>query len=1582
MEVRHSLLISTSEGGQISIPGYTIRGASAFTVRDGSDITLTIVPDSDYQFNSLKINNVDVTSKVVNNQYTIRNFNQNVEVSVTFEAIKYYSLLISTSEGGSVTIPGYTVSSTTRFKASEGFDIPLSFVPNTGYRFSRLIINNVDVTSSVSNNQYTISNISSNTTVSVTFEAIPPTTYTLSITSSSGGYVTFSGNKISGRTQSYAIEEGTSAILTFTPNSGYRLSYMKVNGTDVTSSISNNQYTISSINKNATVEVMFEAIPRYTLSITSSGIGYAVLTSYTINNTTKTISFEEGTSVTMTFTPSSGYQIGCLLVNDVDVTSNISNNKYTIGSISSNTTVSVTFEAIPSTTYTLSINSSGSGSVTYNDNTISGTTESYTVNDGTSVTLTITPNSGYRIGSLIVNNVNVTSSIRNNQYNISNINQNTTVRVAFEAIPPTTYNLSITSSGRGYVTYSGYNINGTTSTYSVEEGISPVLTFTQNSGYRLGSVKVNGVDVTSNISNNQYTISNINKNTTVEVAFEAITYSLTIISLGNGMVYCGEEEFYNTSKILTYNEGASAKLTISPVNGYRVKLLSVNGTDVTSGIVDNQYTINDINKDTKVNVVFEAIPPTTYSLSISSSGNGVVTYSGYTINGTTRTYDVNVGSSAVLTFTPTNGYRIGCLKVNGVEVTSDIVDNRYTIDTISENTTVSVTFEVIPMHLLTITSSGYGFVAYSFNIINGNTKSYTVNDGEPVTLKLYPTEGYRVELLEVNGVDVTSSVSDDIYTISNVDCNTTVKVSFEKIPVTPTYSLTITTLSNGKVYCDGEEVQNTTQTFNKGTSVELLFQPNEGYRLRQLTLDGTDVTSNVVDNKYTISDISKDINVNVVFESIPPMTYTLSITSSGNGTVGYSDYSITEGTKSYYVDEGTSALLTITPNSGFRVGSLKVNGADITPYMSNNKYTISNIQQNISVSVTFEAIPPTTYTLSITSTGDGIVRYSGNTINNTTQSYTVNEGTSTFLTFTPNSGFRIKSVSVNGVDVTSNITDNQFTISNITQNTSIEVTFEPITHLLTITSMSNGKVCYGEEVVHNDAKSFKVKEGSLIELAFQPDNGYQVQLLNVNGTDVTSDMVDNKYTILNFSNNTTVYVTFEKIPVAPTAYTLSITSSANGSVTYNGYTIDGTTKSFTVNEGTSATLTFTPNSNYQIGSVKVDGVDVTSSVSNNQYTISNISKNTTVSVTFEVKPGTLLSYEGVYYSVLSGADKTVNVANGEYEQTLEVPASIIVNGVSWSVKGIENNATESIGRLAAVIWNPTVKFNVSVSNPNFLLYVTSADYAPSTIKNVIVNGTANSITLTEDDKGNDFYCPQAFTAKTISYNHDYIMVTGVGECRGWETIALPFDVQKITHAEKGQIIPFAAWYSGETCRPFWLYELTNNGWKEAGTIKANTPYIISMPNNELYHEASCLNGRVTFSAENVTVRASSNNTPSYNGKTFVPNFSTRESNSHIYALNVNNDWTTYNGNLAEGSHFVQNLRTVHPFEAYMIVTGNNARALFGIFDDDATEVRGIKILLNQRKGTYNLNGQKLDEDNNRKLPAGVYIIDGQKVMVK
>jgi len=55
---------------------------------------------------------------------------------------------------------------------------------------------------------------------------------------------------------------------------------------------------------------------------------------------------------------------------------------------------------------------------------------------------------------------------------------------------------------------------------------------------------------------------------------------------------------------------------------------------------------------------------------------------------------------------------------------------------------------------------------------------------------------------------------------------------------------------------------------------------------------------------------------------------------------------------------------------------------------------------------------------------------------------------------------------------------------------------------------------------------------------------------------------------------------------------------------------------------------------------------------------------------------------------------------------------------------------------------------------------------------------------------------------------------------------LTFDVQTITHETKGTIAPFGNTASN---RHFWLRELGGNGLQNATSIKANTPYIISMP---------------------------------------------------------------------------------------------------------------------------------------------------------
>ena len=722
-------------------------------------------------------------------------------------------------------------------------------------------------------------------------------------------------------------------------------------------------------------------------------------------------------------------------------------------------------------------------------------------------------------------------------------------------------------------------------------------------------------------------------------------------------------------------------------------------------------------------------------------------------------------------------------------------------------------------------------------------------------------------------------------------------------------------------------------------------------------------------------------NFKDVIEEGSNLTYTLSLSSIGNGSIYYNGTTIRNNTNSFSVDAGTNAKISFTPDNGYQIKTVKVNGTNVTSNVSNNSYTISNMNQNISLEVEFEAIPITTYKLSIKATGNGSVTYSGTTIVNKTQSFTVNEGASALLTFNPNDGYCVGSVKVNNTDVTSGVVNNRYTISNITANTTVSVAFEAIpetTYSLSITASGNGSVTYDGMTIKNQTQTFTVNEGAYATLALSAESGYRIASVRVNGSDDTYSVTNNQYTISYISQNTTVEVTFETIPI-PT-YSLSITATGNGSATFNGTTVKNQTRSFTLDEGTTATVTFSPDNGNSVSSVKVNGNDVTSQISANRYTINNITANATLEVTFQ-EDVNALTVDGLNYIVTSQSDKTVTFTGGDFGLVLTVPATITQNGTTWKVTGIDNNALKDNTELAAIIWNPEAVFTATVSNPNLLLYVKSAQYAPSTINNVVVNGTANSITLVDAASGNNFYCPQAFTAQSISYTHHYSMITGIGESRGWETIALPFDVQKIEHASKGTIVPFAQWRSGDTTKPFWLYELKSNGFVEASSIKAYTPYIISMPNNPQYADQYQLVGNVTFSAENVTVSKSDNlQQPKYNDRTFVPNYQVQPSSLGYYALNVSNDYFTNNSGMTDGSRFVLNMRRILPFEAYMTTSSTNAPESIGIFDDMATEIQEIPYdALTKVNSVYDLQGRKIEKSN---LTKGVYIRNGQKVIIR
>ena len=398
--------------------------------------------------------------------------------------------------------------------------------------------------------------------------------------------------------------------------------------------------------------------------------------------------------------------------------------------------------------------------------------------------------------------------------------------------------------------------------------------------------------------------------------------------------------------------------------------------------------------------------------------------------------------------------------------------------------------------------------------------------------------------------------------------------------------------------------------------------------------------------------------------------------------------------------------------------------------------------------------------------------------------------------------------------------------------------------------------------------------------------------------------------------------------------------------------------------------------------------------------------------------------DGVTYTLHTNATATIKALTSNYRKVVipntvsysgflfevnEIGASAFSAYISYSIKlpetikNVNSNAFNN-SKALSVLWNGIVNLtskhinNMKKLSPNVLIYVNSlSNLAASGIQdttNLIVNNSARKIELKD---GADFHCPKQFYAQSIIYKRDFTMISGInGQSAGWETIALPFNVETIQHRLKGELIPFYSYNSTSNKKPFWLYSWGSSGWIKASSIKYNTPYLISVPNNEYYMEDFILGGEIAFSSTytNVyesAVNSTDYNSSSYNGTQFYPSFVLLPQNNYIY--NVNSGSTpSETDNKTPGSVFIKNLRNVKPFEGYLYSTTSSV-PLFDISLFDEDETTGIKthslhekteyqngIRVYDLKGKLVLVGHNLEQLKSQ-LSAGIYIIDGKKIVI-
>ena len=275
---------------------------------------------------------------------------------------------------------------------------------------------------------------------------------------------------------------------------------------------------------------------------------------------------------------------------------------------------------------------------------------------------------------------------------------------------------------------------------------------------------------------------------------------------------------------------------------------------------------------------------------------------------------------------------------------------------------------------------------------------------------------------------------------------------------------------------------------------------------------------------------------------------------------------------------------------------------------SNNRYTFFSVtNERYEIQVTFKIA---TYTITTNAGANGSISPVG--------PVTVNHGDNRTFTITPDTGYFISQVLVNGSPVAiTNPAGFDYTFQNVTADQTIEAVFSIKTYTITATAGSGGSISpIGTVTVnHGDDQLF----------TFIPATGYEVDTMTIDAVPNTSP--PDFYTFTNVIANHTIHVTFGLKP-----YT--ITASVNGT----GGTISDPGAS-TVYYGGNKTYYLNPDTGYHIADVKVDGV---SKGPFSQWTFTGVTANHTIEAFFEINTFTVTPAAGPHGSITPSTPQTVD----------------------------------------------------------------------------------------------------------------------------------------------------------------------------------------------------------------------------------------------------------------------------------------------------------------------------------------------------
>ena len=591
--------------------------------------------------------------------------------------------------------------------------------------------------------------------------------------------------------------------------------------------------------------------------------------------------------------------------------------------------------------------------------------------------------------------------------------------------------------------------------------------------YHLMYVTVNGMDVTSDVvalNENQYqlTINNIweDKDVYVLAGLDSTTITYTVLA-GEGTI---NNEFVvdgNTTlpAVYTVTMGGYTDLlsTITPAPGYHVASIIIDGVE--HSIIDI-YSFEHLFGDHTVEVIFA---PNHYVITTTGYGNGTVTPG--------VEFDYTPAFTYAFAATPATGYSIASVTRNGVNlpVADPMATFTDTLTNITSNYDYVATF-VHSSYTIAATAGAHGTISPA------GVSTYLYHQNAVYNITAAP--GYYISGITVDGETTSYTQADALtattYTFANIEDNHTISATF----ALTSYTITVNAGANGTITPG-------TANYGYGATPTFAITPAEGYVISDVTIDGASVGAVPT---YTFTALTADHTIAATFAAAH---FSITATAGNGGTItpaGVTNMAY-NGNQTY----------TIAANNGYHVSDVFVDGASVGAVTT---YTFSGVTANHTIYAAFEA---NEYTVTVNQPANGHI---------TPGTTTVMFGATPAFVITPNPGYNVTAITVNGSNVISSATNVNgvytYTFPAINANQTITATMAIKTYTITASAGANGTISPNGNTT--------VNHGATQAYAFNPANGYVVDNVTVDGMSFGALTA---YTFTNVVANHTINVTFK-----------------------------------------------------------------------------------------------------------------------------------------------------------------------------------------------------------------------------------------------------------------------------------------------------------------------------------------------------------------------------------------------------------------------------------------------------------------------